>query len=204
MRLAYEAEHGERPQHERGQVGQSQFDACAAPLQGRGDVGDDALRSVGSGGSPRVSRAKSRNWPMILSISSMSALMPSRKAASALISAARRKRVSGVRRSCEMPARMRARSSSRRARSLDIWLKACVTLRISPGPVSVSGCGLAAAADVMRCVGQRLERARHAEHDEVGAGQRQQQGSRSPPQPLQREFSLDALARQHQPVLVVL
>ena len=56
----------------------------------------------------------------------------------------------------------------------------------------------------MRCVGQRLERACHAEHDEVGAGQRQQQRGRSPPEPLQREFPLDAFARQHQPVFVVL
>ena len=41
------------------------------------------------------------------------------------ISMPMRRRVSGVRRSCEMPASSSARSSSSRARSALIWLKAC-------------------------------------------------------------------------------
>ena len=67
--------------------------------------------------SPPSERAKSRNWPMVLSISSTSAVMPSRKPSSGAISMPMRRRVSGVRRSCEIPARIRARSWSIRARS---------------------------------------------------------------------------------------
>ena len=92
--------------------------------------------------SPPSTRAKSRNWLMMRSISSMSVIMPSLVDASLpLISMPSRMRDSGVRRSCDTPARISARSSSRRARSRDIWLKARVSVATSVGPVSSMGAG---------------------------------------------------------------
>ena len=49
------------------------------------------------------------NWPITWSICSMSATMPSRNVSSEDISTPRRRRDRGVRRSCEMPARISAR-----------------------------------------------------------------------------------------------
>ena len=57
------------------------------------------------------------------------------------ISTSRRRRVSGVRRSCEMPASSTARSASSLPRSATMRLKLSLTVRISTGPVSGSGAG---------------------------------------------------------------
>ena len=73
-------------------------------------------------------------------------------------------RVSGVRRSCEMPARISARSDSTRCRSSTIWLKLRFASMISCAPFSGSGSGrlpwaIARAAAVRRASGRltRLE-----------------------------------------------
>ena len=142
---------------------------------------------------------------MIRSMSSMSAVMPLLSCGSApAISSPRRRRASGVRRSCETPARISARSSSRRARSRAIWLKACETVWISAGPDSSSGAGNPAAPDVRGRAGQRSERPAHAEDDEKRAEQRERRRQHRPPEPLQGEAPLHPLARQHHPVFVVL
>jgi len=79
---------------------------------------------------------------MIASISSMSAVIAVVAIGSApLISSARRRRDSGVLRSCEMPASTIARSRSMLCRSLAMRLKAAATVRISRGPSSGSGSG---------------------------------------------------------------
>jgi hypothetical protein len=139
--------------------------------------------------SPPSERAKSRNWPMVLSISSTSAVMPSRRPSSPAISMPMRRRVSGVRRSWEMPARIRARSWSSCARSALIWLKAWATVASSVGTALVEPPGRLAGADLARRLLQRLERARDAEHDEPGAEQREQERGHAPAQPAQGKYA---------------
>ncbi len=141
---------------------------------------------------------------MILSISSMSATMPSLKVGSADISTPRRRRASGVRRSCEMPARIRVRLASAVLRSLAIWLKALARARISAAPSSGTLGGPLAAADRARRGAQALQRPVDGPDDEVGADQCQQQGGRAPAQPLLRRVGVDAVAAQPHPVLVVI
>ncbi len=89
-------------------------------------------------------RAKSMNWSMIAFMSSMSATIPFCVAAStrpSSISASRRSRASGVRRSCEIPARNVVRSRSSFLRLSFIRLKAAATARTSEGPDSGTGAG---------------------------------------------------------------
>ncbi|MPN61609.1 hypothetical protein SDC9_209347 [bioreactor metagenome] len=84
-------------------------------------------------------RAKARNWSSRPSISFMCRPICANSAGSSLaseISSARRSLVSGVRRSCETPASITARSRSRAARSSASWLKLAATVAISCGPSS--------------------------------------------------------------------
>ncbi|MCY1215906.1 hypothetical protein D9M72_277630 [compost metagenome] len=79
---------------------------------------------------------------MIASICSMSAIMASRVGVSiGDISVSSRSRVSGVRRSCEMPASITTRSSSSWRRSCTIWLKLWLASATSLAPRSGSGGG---------------------------------------------------------------
>ncbi|MDR8834794.1 hypothetical protein FEQ02_05880 [Burkholderia pseudomultivorans] len=72
-------------------------------------------------------------------IESTSRTTPSRSRASSIISARRRIRASGVRRSCATPASITARSLSACDTCSTIWLKPCVSWRSSRGPRSRSG-----------------------------------------------------------------
>ena len=142
---------------------------------------------------------------MMRSMSSMSDVIPVFSCGSApAISSPRRRRASGVRRSCDTPASTSARSSSRRARSRAIWLKARETVWISAGPDSSSGAGIrprpmSAAARVSAASGRRTRNTTTKR-----AGERERCGQDRPAEPLQREPPLHPLARQHHPVLVVL
>ena len=80
---------------------------------------------------------------MMRSISSMSATMPVRIDSSRRPSSMpRRRRASGVRRSCDTPASSTARSCSIWRRLAIIALKPRLTAAISEGPVSGSGGGV--------------------------------------------------------------
>ena len=80
---------------------------------------------------------------MMRSISSMSVTIAVTSLSGAPdISMPSRSRASGVRKSCDTPARISARSSSMRARLPVIWLKARATTAISCGPLSACGGGV--------------------------------------------------------------
>ncbi len=79
---------------------------------------------------------------MIMSICSMSSIIASFVLWSdGLISVSSRRRASGVRRSCEMPASISARSASSCSRSVTIWLKLRLVSAATPMPRSGSGSG---------------------------------------------------------------
>ncbi len=63
--------------------------------------------------------------------------------------------------------------------------------------------GHASAADVGRGADQVAQRPPEAEHDQPRTGQRRDEHEQAPPEPAQGGLSLDALAGQHDPVLVV-
>src|SRR5438034_8854 len=116
--------------------------SCPARCWRSTTVATMSLGSCVSSGASRPSRAKSRNWLMIRSIASMSSTMPCRASSSCVsTSMPRRSRASGVRRSCETPARSSARSSSIRRRLESISLNPRLRLTISDGPFSGRGGG---------------------------------------------------------------
>ena len=89
-------------------------------------------------------RAKCKNWPRMASISSMLRTMRVDRSGSICgpaISTPRRSLVRGVRRSCDTPASISARSWSAWARLWAMWLKLRATVAISVGPSSASGPG---------------------------------------------------------------
>ncbi len=101
-------------------------------------------RFTGASGSEASLLMKSMNWSMMALICATSPIIAARVAGStrgSSISTSRRRRASGVRRSCETPARNVARSRWLFCRPSFISLKALATARTSAGPVSSRGGG---------------------------------------------------------------
>ena len=138
---------------------------------------------------------------MIASICAMSDCMPSRASVDRLaISSSSCMRVSGVRRSCEMPARISARSDSTCCRSSTIWLKLRLASMISLRAFFRQRLGTLALGDGARGGGQARQRQVDQARNERGAEQRQHADHAGPAEPLHAGQAVEPFALEHQPV----